>query len=95
MNRPLELEVANFICRFGDKFVLNDLLDEVVLPAFFNSPPRKYGATQFFFAEQEFAYLRRNDVSSLALRCRFIMSTVLRRHQVYLPGKGLRADEKS
>ena len=32
MPRPLEVEVANFICRFG-KPVLLDPLDEIVLPA--------------------------------------------------------------
>jgi len=95
MTRVVELEIANFVCRFGTKLVLNDLLDEVVLPAFFNPQPRQYGEAQFFFTEQRFEYLRKNDVTSLALRCRFIYSTILRRHQVYSPGQGLRADEKS
>ncbi len=95
MDRPLDLEIANFVCRFGDRLVLNDLLEEVVLPAFFREDPRRYGETQYFFTDQEFGYLKRNNVDSLALRCRFIKNTVLRRHQVYSPTEGLVSDEKS
>lgn len=40
--------IANFTCRFGDKKVLLDMFDEIVRPAFFDSPPRKYGKNAFF-----------------------------------------------
>lgn len=95
MDRPLDLEIANFVCRFGEKLVLNDLLEEVVLPAFFREDTRRYGGTEYFFTDQKFGYLKRNNVDSLALRCRFIKNTVLRRHQVYSPTEGLVSDEKS
>lgn len=95
MTRPLDIEVANFVCRFGTQYVLNDLLEEVVLPAFFRPDAREYGETKYFFAEQDFRYLQKNNDDSLALQCRFIKSTVLRRHQIYDPSHGLRADESA
>jgi len=88
MARPLEVEVANFICRFGDA-VLLDLLDEVVLPAFFSDEIRTYMETEYFFTDQSFRYLTKNDVSSLALCCRIVKNTIIRRHQVYRKEKGI------
>jgi len=95
MARQLDIEISNLVCRFGPSLVLNDLLEEVVIPAFFRDDARRYGETQFFFTEQDFGYLKKGDIDSLALRCRFIKSTVLRRHQVYSPSEGLVTDEKS
>lgn len=95
MARQLDIEISNLVCRFGPKLVLNDLLEEVVIPAFFRVNARDFGETQFFFTEQTFGYLKEGDIDSLALHCRFIKSTVLRRHQVYSPSKGLVTDEKS
>lgn len=94
MPRPLEVEVANFICRFG-KPVLLDLLDEVVLPAFFSDDRRTYMETEYFFMDQSFRYLVKNDVSSLALCCRLVKNTIIRRHQVYRKEKGIVPDPKS
>jgi hypothetical protein len=95
MARPLDLEIANFVCRFGDRLVLNDLLEEVVLPAFFREDARQYGETQYFFTDQKFGYLKKDNIDSLALRCRFIKNTVLRRHQIYSPTDGLVSDEQA
>lgn len=32
--RTFNMEIGNLICRFGEKYVLLDLAEEVVLPAF-------------------------------------------------------------
>lgn len=90
MEKALELEIANLIVRFGNKFVLNDLLSEVVLPAFFSNTLREYGETAYFFHEPEFKYLEKDNIDSLALICRFVKDTVLRRHQIYSPTDGTR-----
>lgn len=95
MSRPPELEVANFVCRFGDRFVLNDLLENVVLPAFFTEARREYRDTSYFFTQRQFTYLRDNDIESLALVCRFIKKTVLRRHQIFTEDDGIVPDEQS
>jgi len=43
------MQVANFTCRFGEKFVLLDMFDEVVMPAFTNlKRKRKYGDAEYF-----------------------------------------------
>lgn len=45
-----QLEFANFVCRFGDELVMLDMLDDVVLPAFFqDGPVRTYGETKYLF----------------------------------------------
>ena len=95
MSRPLDIEVANFVCRFGSTLVMNDLLEEVVLPAFFRQDERSYSGTKYFFTDQAFEYLTGTDINSLSLRCRFIKSTVIRRHQTYSPSTGVVQDEKS
>ena len=94
MARQLEVEVANFVCRFGD-LVLLDLLDEVVLPAFTSDAHRKQKETDYFFMNQEFRYLEKNDVSSLALCCRLVKNTMIRRHQIYSREEGIIPDEKA
>ena len=94
MPRPLEVEVANFICRFG-KPVLLDLLDEIVLPAYFSDDRRTYKETEYFFMDQTFRYLVKNDVSSLALCCRLVKNTIIRRHQIYRKEKGIVPDPQS
>ena len=93
MARKLELEVANFVVRFESKYVLNDLLDEVVLPAFFSGKTREYKETTYFFHEPEFKYLEKGNIDSLALVCRLVKDTVLRRHQIYTRNRGIVPDE--
>lgn len=95
MAKQLELEVANFVCRFGDKLVLNDLLSEIVIPSFFADTTRSSRGTQYFFIDQELRYLEDENVESLALCCRFVKNTTLKRHQIYSPSKGIVSDERS
>ena len=93
MARKLELEVSNFIVRFGEKFVLGDMMDEIVLPAFFSGEKRTYGDTSYFFYEPEFRLLDPKDKKSFALVCRFVKDTVLKRHQIFSERKGIVEDE--
>lgn len=96
MPRSLELEVANFVCRFGEKFVMNDLLKEVVIPAFFSDEKRSIKGTDYFFIEQYMQYLgEEGDLESLALCCRFVKNTTLKRHQIYSPDRGIVHDERA
>lgn len=48
MGSKVTMLVANFTCRVGEK-VLLDVFDELIYPAFFESPPRKYGNNTFYF----------------------------------------------
>lgn len=48
MSYKANMSVANFTCRFGDDYVLLDFFQEIVKPAFFDSPPREYRKNQFY-----------------------------------------------
>ena len=95
MAKQLELEVANFVCRFGETSVLADRLDDVVIPAFFSYVVRNSRGTKYFFTRQELSYLRGSQTDSMALSCRFIKNTTLKRYQVYSEKKGIIHDEGS
>nr|WP_314545739.1 hypothetical protein [uncultured Massilia sp.] len=43
-----KLNLANFTCTFGDKFLLLDMFDQVVLPAFQGKLTRTYGNASYF-----------------------------------------------
>ncbi|MCC3255410.1 hypothetical protein [Xanthomonas campestris] len=85
------IELANFVCRFGEKVMLDEF-DKIVYPAFFkDSLKRKYGETKFFFEKVNLVKVKAsNDSEALAIAGRIIKDTVLRRDQVYVPGEGLR-----
>ncbi len=95
MPRQLELEIGNLLCKFGEKLVLNDLLTPVVVPAFFADTTRSYRDTSYFFTRQKFSYLKPGDIDTLALTCRFVKNTVLRRHQIFDSNKGIVQSEDS
>lgn len=94
MARKLELEVGNFICRFSPKLVLNDLLSEVVLPAYHADRKRAIMGTEYFFIDREFRYLVKDEIESLALCCRIVKRTKIKRHQIYSETRGIVPDEK-
>jgi len=83
------LELANFICRFGDKLVLLDLLEQVVLPAF-RDPKlvRKYGFTSYKLIDVELVVLNK-AVSTVGIVGRFVKDTFLTSEQVLDPEQGL------
>jgi hypothetical protein len=87
------LELANLICRFGDK-VLLDHFEEIVYPSFFDKSLRRvYGETSFFFERVRLLKLDdENGNEAVGICGRFIKDTMVRREQVYVEGEGLRQD---
>lgn len=89
---------ANFVCRFGDEYVLLDYLTEIVAPAFTNDTNvRTFGkTTHFHFYEVEIVTLDDTvDPPIKAITGRFIKDTELTRHQVFDSINGLVQDEQS
>lgn len=83
------VQFANFICRFGEKEML-DLCEEVVLPAFrCLESKRSFKDTSYFFFNVELVSLVSADgvSSELAIAGRFVKNTILKRNQVFEEGK--------
>lgn len=78
------LEMVNFVCKFGDADLL-DLFAEVVYPAFFNEDnKRKYRGSDYYFKNVELLDLGEDPLGSkklLAITGRFIKNTELSREQ--------------
>jgi hypothetical protein len=74
------IEYANFVCRFGERFVLVDQLQDVIIPAFFNEFERKTAKTRLFL----------HDVSMIedskdrhVIAGRLVKDTILEREKLY------------
>ena len=74
------IEYANFVCRFGEKYVLVDQLQEVIIPAFFGEFERKTAKTRLFL----------HDVSMIedskdrhVIAGRLVKDTILEREKLY------------
>lgn len=88
------LEMANLICRFGEKKVLLDMLHEIVLPAFLDGTLRRsYDDTSYLFYDVELVVLD-SENSILGIAGRFIKDTVLERDQILDGDKGLIHDNQ-
>lgn len=89
MPRTPSISFANVICRFGDAFVLLDLAEQVIFPAFFDpSLRRKHGETQFLFLDIGwFATPARSDRPELCIYGRLVKDTVLHRDQILADGQ--------
>ena len=78
------LEMVNFVCKFGN-FDLLDLFNEVVYPAFFDeSHKRNYRGSHYYFRNVELLDLGEDplgDKRLLAITGRFIKNTELSREQ--------------
>jgi len=88
---------ANFICKFGDKNLL-DYAEEVVIPAFTRDTyVRSFGdRTHYHFYEVELLNLAEQGKYPIwVLAGRFIKDTELRREQIFDEEKGLIKDEQS
>lgn len=90
-------EFGNLICRFGEKKVLVDHLEEIVIPAFFdNKLSRNYADTSYFFFGVELVDLSDSTGERIAaIAGRIIKDTRIVREQVFDRDKGLQKDEKS
>jgi hypothetical protein len=96
MARIPTFSFANLTCRFGETFVLTDLLQEVVLPAFFTeSHTRRHGFSSYLLRNVGVADVSVDglDTPQLTIYGRLIKNTLLIRTQVYSPEAGLVADE--
>lgn len=84
-----QLELANLICKFGDK-VLLDLAHEVVLPAFRNETHRRtFGETSYFFLDVAVGSFEDIDgIPSPAVIGRLVKNTTLERRQLFDEGTG-------
>lgn len=72
---------ANFICRFGDKAVMLDYGEEIVIPAFRSSEIRTYAKGSFFFTEVNVQNFGTSEEPELVIAGRFIQDTVVQREQ--------------
>ena len=80
----MNLQFANFICRFGDEKVLIDLVEEIIFPAFQDFRlERNAGHSQYFFHNVEIIELEGEDVPVLGIVGRYIQNTQLQRTQIY------------
>ncbi len=80
----MNLQFANFICRFGDDKILINLLDEIIIPAFQDSTlERDTGQSQYFFHNVEIVCLEEGDNPVLGIAGRYVQNTQLQRTQVY------------
>lgn len=80
----MNLQFANFICRFGDKKVLIDLLEEVIIPAFQDYKlERNAGHYQYFFHNVEIIKLEDETVPTIGIVGRYVQNTQLQRTQIY------------
>jgi hypothetical protein len=90
MSRTQTASFANLVCRFGDKFLLLDFADEIVVPAFTDATvKREYASTSYFFLKVRMAEVRYGDDDLLVIYGRLVKDTVLMREQVYVPDAGL------
>ncbi len=77
-----KMTVANFTCRFGEKFVLLDLFKEIIEPAFFNSPPREFRGNNFYLFNLEFMDAGIEKSPNPVIIGRFVRDTNLQRNYV-------------
>jgi len=95
--KQLNMEMGNLICRFGPKLALLDMLDEIVLPAFFdNTRIRVYGQTSYFFYDVNLVKLPSlSKEPIIGIAGRFIKDTTVQREQIFEEGKGLIKDSET
>ncbi|GHC12555.1 hypothetical protein [Cerasicoccus arenae] len=89
------LEIANFICRFGETYRLLDLFNEVVSPAFFGNLSRKYDRTRYFIYQPKLIELEVHEgYPVIGLTGRFVKDTFLEREQIFDPVEGIIPDSQ-
>ena len=95
--RTLNMEMGNLVCRFGKEKVLLDLVEEIVLPCFFDeSLIRSYSKTSYFFHKVSPVILSNNENEKvIGIAGRFIKDTTLEREQIFEQDKGLVKDSES
>jgi hypothetical protein len=80
----MNLQFANFICRFGEDKVLIDVVEEIIIPAFTDRHlNRDAGVANYFFHDVSVVKLSEADTPIIGITGRFIKDTVLSRQQTY------------
>jgi hypothetical protein len=92
MARQLQLELANFILRFGDSLTLADRLEEIVIPAFVQQRQRPSRGSTYFFHEVRLINAGQEKQVFPVIAGRFVKDTKISRRQVYDPHRGLIED---
>ena len=77
---------ANFVCRFGDKHVLLDFAEQIVIPAFIEGGQRKYSESRYIIQNGALVHCGENE-ENLLIVGRFIKDTILSREQTLENGK--------
>lgn len=87
--RQNDLTFANFVCHFGNRKLLLDEVEDIVLPTFTRDTlVRKFGDTELYFYEIKLRRLgTREGVPDLAITGRFVRNAVLKRQQIVAHGK--------
>lgn len=81
------LNIANFICKFGDDLVLLDMLEEVVIPAFNQNRLRNYGDdVRYFFHDVRITDLSKDGDNEITISGRLVKEGKVARDQVFKAG---------
>ena len=86
-----KLNLANFTCTFGDKFVLLDMFDTIVLPAFQSGYTRTHGSATYFLLGVTLIKYGDNE---LVLAGRLIKDTKVERDQ-FVSGGNIVKDKQT
>ena len=84
------LEFANVICRFGDKEVLLDYAESIVIPAFLDrAMQRKYAGIRYFFYDSQIFLEEYEGEKLVILAGRFVKDMVQRSSQYFDDSVGI------
>ncbi len=94
MAKKAELQIANFICKFGNRNLL-DFARNIVMPAFLDTRlRRKYSNNDYFLHQTKLKIIRTENDTLYTIVGRIINNTTVKRHQIFTD-KGLVPDEAS
>jgi len=79
-----KINIANFTCKFGERLVLLDLFEEVVLPAFTGNHVRSFSDATYSLIDVN---LRKYSENEVAIIGRIVKNTMLEREQIIVNGK--------
>lgn len=79
-----KMSVANFTCLFGDKFVMLDLFDEVIYPAFSMPRKRVYGDATFSLLDTKLVKFADGELAFIG---RLVKDTQIERDQIIVNGQ--------
>ena len=83
-NFTTKMNLANFTCKFGEKYVMLDLFEQVVFPAFMENRIRTFGDASYSFLDQQIAKF---DDDEVCLCGRLVKDTIVERSQIMVDGK--------